>query len=123
MFILAVNRFDKGVFYGTGYFSVIRCPVFDVLQHFVEPKYVFGTHKVVTKHDEVHFSIYFLQSFHECISIAPLSFYSTEGMFADALPSFIVIRILPDVFIVPVYGILIFAAMNNAFIQFGAVFF
>ena len=123
MFILAVNRFDKGVFYGTAYFSVIRCPVFDVLQHFVEPKYVFGTHKVVTKHDEVHFSIYFLQSFQQRVGIAPMAFDASEGMLAYGLPSFVILRVLFDVTIVDIYCILVFAALNDAFGKFGALCF
>src|SRR5436190_4356220 len=114
MFILAVNHFDKGVFYSTGYFSVIRCPVFDVLQHFIEPKFVFGTHKVVTKHDEVHFSIYFLQSFQQSVGVAPMAFDASEGMLAYGLPSFVILRVLFYVIVICIYCILVLTSLNDA---------
>lgn len=47
----------------TNYLLVIWFPVIDYYQHFIEAEYVFGAHKVVAEHDEVHLSIYFLQAF------------------------------------------------------------
>ena len=79
----------------------------DLLQHLTEPKYVFGTHKVVTKHDEIHFSVYFLQSFKQCISIAPMTFDAAKGVFANGLSAFIILRVLFDVLIIDIHCILV----------------
>jgi len=71
---LAVYRFNKGFFYGTDYFSVIRVPALNSFKHFIEAKDIFGPHKVVTKHNEAHFSVYFLQAFKQGVSVAPMAF-------------------------------------------------
>ena len=60
---MAVSRFEESVCNGADYFSVIRLPVVDLLQHFIKAKYVFCSHKIVAKHDEVHLAVYFLQAF------------------------------------------------------------
>ena len=44
--------------------AIVRLPVLDRLQHFIKAQYILCSQKVVTKHDQVHFSIHFLQSFH-----------------------------------------------------------
>ena len=63
LLILPVNRFDKSVYKSADYFVVVWLPVLNGLQHFFKAQDIFGSHKVVAKHDEVHFTIYFLQSF------------------------------------------------------------
>jgi hypothetical protein len=42
-------------------------------------------------------------------------------MLTDTLSALIIIRVLPDVFIILFYSILVLAAADDAFIQFGAV--
>ena len=46
-----------------------------------------------------------------------------EGMFANGLPSFVIFGVSFDVVIIFVYRILVFASLNNAFREFGALIF
>ena len=62
-FILTANHFQEDRFINTNYFVVVWCPIADRFQHFIKAQNVFGPHKIVTKHDEIHFPIYFLQAF------------------------------------------------------------
>ena len=86
----------------------------DGFKHFIEAEDIFGAHKIVTKHNEVHLSIYFFQSFHKCVRITPVSFNTAERMFADGLPPFVIVWILFDVVIINVHCILVLAAMYDA---------
>ena len=60
---MPANRFDKSVFKSADYFAVVWLPVFNCFHHCIEAEDVFCSHKVVAKHDEVHFSIYFFRLF------------------------------------------------------------
>jgi hypothetical protein len=75
-------------------------PVFDHFQHFIEAKYVFGTHKVVAEHDQVHFSIHFLQSFYQRMGIAQMPLDGAKGMLTDGLPPFVILWVLFDIGII-----------------------
>ena len=50
-----------------------------------------------------------------------MSFDSTERMFANALPAFIISRVFPDVFIVTVNSMPVHAAMDDTLVKFGAM--
>ena len=55
--------------------------------------------------------------------IAPMSFYCTKRMFYYGLPPFIIMGVLFDVVIIDVNRILVFAALYDAFGEFGTLIF
>lgn len=55
------------------------------------------------------------------MSVIPMPLDTPKWMFTYGLSSFIVIRVLFYVVIIYVYGIPVFAALDNAFIKFGAL--
>jgi len=103
--------------------GIIWFSIFDCLQHFFKAEYIFGSHKVVTKHNEVHFTIYFLQSLQQGMCVTPMSFYTAKRMFANGLPSFIIVRVLFNVVIININRILVFTALYNTFGKFGTLAF
>lgn len=118
---MAVNARDHSVFYSTNYSLIVWFEVFDCLQHSLKAKYVFCAQKVVADHNEVHFSIYFLQAFEKRVGVTLVAFYGAEGMLADGLPPFVIMRHLFNVAIVDVHRVLVLASMYDAFGKFGTL--
>jgi len=57
------------------------------------------------------------------MGVPPMPFKCAKGMFYNCLPSFVIPWVLFDIIIVYVNGILILAAVNDAFGKFGALIF
>ena len=55
--------------------------------------------------------------------VTPMSFYTTERMFANGLSSFVILWVLFNVVIIDVNRILVLATLYNAFREFGTLVF